>query len=85
MWLAAGDAEETSDRDGNGIIDVVDDAQGVIDTLSSKAMKLGSVDAGLDIQLKVIPNGRHEQATWKQMLPDFLIWAYPVEGRNRKE
>ncbi len=85
MWLAAGDAEETFDRDGDGIIDVVDDAQGVIDTLSSKAMKLGSVDVDLDFHLKVIPNGRHEQATWKQMLPDFLIWAYPVEGRNREE
>jgi enterochelin esterase-like enzyme len=85
MWLAAGDTEETSDRDGDGIIDVVDDAQGVIDAVSSKAMKPGSLDADLDIQLIDIPGGRHEQATWKRMLPDFLIWAYPVEGRHRRE
>lgn len=85
MWLAAGDAEETSDRDDDGLIDVVDDAQDVIDAVSSKAMKSGSLDADLDIQLIVVPGGRHEQATWKRMLPDFLIWAYPVEGRNRRD
>jgi enterochelin esterase-like enzyme len=85
MWLAVGDDEETSDRDGDGIIDVIDDAQGVIDAVSSKAMKLGPLDAVLDIQLIVLPGGRHEQATWKRMLPDFLIWAYSVEGRKRRK
>lgn len=82
IWLAAGDAEETSDRDGDGVIDVVDDAQGVIDALSAKDMRQQLSDADLDMQLTPFPGGRHEQATWKRMLPDFLVWAYPVGGKN---
>jgi enterochelin esterase-like enzyme len=85
LWLAAGSAEETDDRDGDGIIDVLDDAQGVIDALASKALKSDHATTDLDLQLVPFPEGRHEQATWKRMLPDFLIWAYPVESRNRSD
>jgi enterochelin esterase-like enzyme len=79
LWLAVGDAEETDDRDGDGVIDVVDDSQGVIEALSAKVMQSGSANAQYDIQLKLFPGGQHNQQTWKQMLPEFLLWAYPLK------
>ena len=82
LWLAAGTAEETDDRDGDGIIDVLDDAQGVIDALASKALKTGNAKTDLDLQLVPFPEGRHDQATWKRMLPAFLVWAYPVQSKK---
>ncbi|MBP7369955.1 MAG: esterase family protein [Arenimonas sp.] len=80
LWLAVGDAEETDDRDGDGVIDVVDDAQGVIEALSAKVLQSGTANAQNDIQLKLFPGGQHNQQTWKQMLPEFLLWAYPLEN-----
>ncbi|GAB2533446.1 hypothetical protein GCM10027065_01240 [Rhodanobacter koreensis] len=92
MWFAVGTAEETSDRDGNGIIDAVNDVQDVIggyrgtDGFHARGLKqLGySVDMDYarhasrtaDVSLFLLQGGHHNQAAWGQMLPPFLLWAY---------
>jgi enterochelin esterase-like enzyme len=75
MDLAVGSAEETDDRDGDGVIDVQDDAQDVLATLQQN----GSADPTCQSRLRIIEGGQHNQATWKQMLPEFLRWAYPKQ------
>jgi enterochelin esterase-like enzyme len=98
MWFAVGTAEETKDRDGDGINDTVDDAQDLIegyrgaDGFRMRGLKqLGySVDMDYakhpprfpDASLFRLQGGVHNQASWKQMLPPFLLWAY---GRHRVE
>lgn len=92
MWFAVGTAEEAKDRDGDGINDTVDDAQDVIegyrgaDGFQVRGLKqLGySVDMDYakhpsrraDASLFLLQGGVHNQASWKQMLPPFLRWAY---------
>jgi predicted alpha/beta superfamily hydrolase len=75
VWLGAGTAEETDDRDGDGVIDVLDDAQDVIDALNAKA---GQSKQSHDFRLIRLQGGQHNQASWKLLLPGFLQWAYPV-------
>lgn len=92
MWFAVGTAEETSDRDGDGINDTVDDVQDLMegyrgaDGFHARGLKqLGySVDmdaakhpsSDADAMLFLLPGGVHNQASWKKMLPPFLLWAY---------
>lgn len=75
VWLAAGTAEETDDRDGDGVIDVLDDAQDVLDALKSKPRQSKRRH---DFRLVRLEGGQHNQASWKLLLPGFLQWAYPV-------
>jgi len=75
VWLAAGTAEETDDRDGDGVIDVLDDAQDVIDALNAKARQSKRRH---EFRLIRLQGGQHNQASWKLLLPGFLQWAYPV-------
>lgn len=75
VYLAAGSAEETDDRDGDGVIDVLDDAQDVIDALNAKARQSKQSH---DFRLTRLEGGQHNQASWKLLLPGFLQWAYPV-------
>ncbi|MGY3039565.1 enterochelin esterase-like enzyme [Rhodanobacter sp. TND4EL1] len=92
MWFAVGTAEETKDRDGDGINDTVDDTQDLLqgyrgaDGFQLRGLKqLGyTIDMGdgshpshrADATLYLLQGGVHNQASWKQMLPLFLRWAY---------
>ena len=92
MWFAVGTAEETKDRDGDGVNDTVDDVQDLLegyrgaDGFHLRGLKqLGySVDMDYakhpsrlaDASLFQLQGGVHNQASWKQMLPPFLLWAY---------
>lgn len=92
MWFAVGTAEETKDRDGDGINDTVDDVQDLLegyrgtDGFHARGLKqLGySIDMDYanhpsrhaDASLFQLQGGVHNQASWKQMLPVFLRWAY---------
>jgi enterochelin esterase-like enzyme len=98
MWFAVGTAEETKDRDGDGINDTVDDVQDLLegyrgaDGFHARGLKqLGySIDMdyarhpsrGTEASLFQLQGGVHNQASWKQMLPPFLLWAY---GRHPTE
>ena len=79
IWLAAGTDEETDDRDADGVIDALDDAQAVIDALNAKTPSVKQNEAFRKFQLRTYKDGQHSQASWKVMLPDFLQWAYPVD------
>jgi len=92
LWFAVGTAEETKDRDGDGINDTVDDVQDLLqgyrgaDGFRLRGLKqLGyTVDMNAakhpsrhaDATLFLLPGGVHNQASWKRMLPLFLRWAY---------
>ena len=90
FFFAAGDAEEKSDRDGDGIIDVIDD---VFDLMQGWAGDDGRMHKGLkqlgysiDVDYATkpdasnavfyrLPGGEHNQKSWARMLPAFLQWA----------
>ncbi|MGB4873574.1 MAG: alpha/beta hydrolase-fold protein [Candidatus Promineifilaceae bacterium] len=71
-WLQAGTRDERSDRDNNGVIDAIQDTLELMDDLRA----LG-VANGRDLVYVEVVNGRHDYATWSQVLPDFLLWAFP--------
>jgi predicted alpha/beta superfamily hydrolase len=80
-WIAAGEREETDDRDGDGLIDAVDDARDV-----ALALQASGDSANLDwsrhpdrrarVAFAAVAGGEHNQADWKRMLPEFLRWRY---------
>lgn len=80
-WIAVGEREETDDRDGDGLVDAVDDARDV-----ALALRDSGDSANLDwamhperstrVAFAVVAGGGHNQATWKRMLPEFLRWRY---------
>lgn len=75
LWFQAGTNDETSDRNGNGVIDAIDDTLFLIKILKN----LGYTDD--EVTYLEIANGRHEPATWAKAMPDFLRWV----GGNKKE
>ena len=67
-YFAAGDAEEASDRNGNGVIDAVDDTQDVVDAL---------LDHGVDrraLRFDLVAGGRHDQQSWGPQVITWLRW-----------
>lgn len=70
-WFYAGDKEETSDRDKDGITDVVDDTKDLLTIIKNK-----NVCPPGDIVFTESPEGKHEYADWSKALPGFLIWAF---------
>ncbi|MGY3266178.1 alpha/beta hydrolase [Lysobacter sp. HA35] len=90
FFFAIGTDEETSDRDGDGVNDAVDDVRDLVEGWNADAggmrglKQLGyrvtedpTRDTGSsDVALYVLDGGRHEQASWARMLPVFLRWMY---------
>ncbi|MEO8199385.1 MAG: alpha/beta hydrolase-fold protein [Gemmatimonadota bacterium] len=71
MWFEAGRQDETDDRDGNGVIDAIQDTRELIDVLVAKGFREGP-----DIRY-VEMEGGHNPETWGKALPHFLEWAFP--------
>ena len=99
VFIAVGDAEETDDRDGDGVIDVVDDARDLVDgwrrpdgsqqrglrQLGLPANHAASVRRSREpVALYELAGGRHDQASWARMLPLFLRWACPTRPPSPK-
>lgn len=96
MWFAVGTAEERDDRDGDGVNDTIDDVRDLLEGYRGadgfRERGLGQLGYSInldcaghpsrtaDASLFLLPGGQHNQASWKQMLPRFLRWAY---GRSR--
>ncbi|MEI7556156.1 alpha/beta hydrolase-fold protein [Candidatus Chlorohelix sp.] len=74
FWFQAGTADETSDRDGNGVIDAIQDTLELIDELELKGYRRGE-----EIVYVQVEGGKHDQETWGSVLPDFLKWAFAAE------
>lgn len=72
-YLMAGTNDEKNDRNGNGIIDAVDDTLDLFDLLS---VKVKSPEKKL--RLSIIEGGRHEPATWSAQIPEFLVHAFGI-------
>ncbi len=91
MFFAVGSAEETDDRDGDGIIDAIDDTRDLIlgsGSMAAPGMR-GLLQLGYsvnldharrptqdDVALLLLDGGQHNQASWARMLPAFLQWAH---------
>jgi enterochelin esterase-like enzyme len=71
MWFEAGTRDETADRDGNGVIDAIQDTTELMDALAAKGYAVGE-----DMVYVQVEGGYHNQGTWAQALPGFLTWAF---------
>lgn len=94
-FFAVGTDEETDDRDGDGINDAIDDTRDLIDGWNIgkpdalKGLRQSNYSINddhvrratrADVALYVLSGGRHEQASWARMLPQFLQWAYAAHA-----
>lgn len=83
--FAVGDAEETDDRDGDGLIDVLDDTRDLLQGIDGKGgLRAKGYTINLDFAAQAdrssavlyrLPAGEHNQKSWARMLPAFLRWA----------
>jgi enterochelin esterase-like enzyme len=71
FWFQTGTLDETGDRNKNGVIDSIDDTMDLISELTRKGYRPFH-----DIQYFEIKNGRHNQETWAEAMPEFLKWAF---------
>ncbi|WP_160718162.1 alpha/beta hydrolase [Chitinophaga solisilvae] len=67
FFFECGTADETADRNGNGIIDSIDDTKDLIQELVNKGYHPEK-----DITYLEIPGGRHDQLTWQTAMAAFL-------------
>jgi enterochelin esterase-like enzyme len=74
MWFESGQHDESSDRDGNGTIDSVQDTEELIGELERKGYHRGSDVVHLTVM------GGHDLPTWSRVLPEWLVWAFPGTG-----
>ena len=75
FFFQCGNMDEISDRNNNGIIDSIDDTLDLIKELVSKGY-----DIEKDIRFLEMKQGKHDIATWKLAMPEFLKWGW---GTNR--
>ena len=71
FFFETGTKDETADRNGNGIIDVIDDTISLVDELVLKGY-----DRDKDIKYLELKDGRHDVATWAKAFPAFLKWGW---------
>lgn len=76
LWLETGLEDETADRDGNGVIDSVQDTEELVEALEQLGFR-----RGLDVVHLTIRGG-HNLPTWKRILPEFLAWAFPADSSS---
>jgi enterochelin esterase-like enzyme len=69
FFFECGTEDEAEDRNGNGIIDSIDDTRDLISELVGKGY-----DPEKDIRYVEVAGGRHEVMTWAGVLPEFLLW-----------
>src|SRR5258708_29171907 len=75
LWFQAGTRDETADRDGNGVIDAIQDTTELVDELVAKGFRRGD-----DVAYHESDGGEHHESTWARALPEFLRWALPPRG-----
>lgn len=91
LWFSMGSAEETADRDSDGINDALDDVRDLIggyraaDGFHARGLRQLGYTVNVsqsrpavpaEVTLYVLDGGVHNQASWKRVLPRFLRWAY---------
>ena len=71
LFFEVGTLDEIADRNNNGVIDSIDDAVSLIDTLVAKGYKKDN-----DIKFIELAEGKHDVPTWAKAFPDFLKWGW---------
>jgi len=71
FFFECGTEDEQEDRNGNGIIDSIDDTLALMDELAAKGY-----DPVRDIRYLEIAGGRHDVDTWAKAMPEFLLWGW---------
>ena len=74
FFFACGDDDEAEDRNGNGVIDAIDDTIDLMRELLAK----GYLE-GRDFHYEQLSGGRHDRATWARALPAFLRWGWALK------
>jgi enterochelin esterase-like enzyme len=72
FFFECGTEDETEDRNGNGIIDSIDDTNDLISALVQKGYQMNT-----EIYYQEIEGGKHDLPTWAASIPVFLQWAFP--------
>ncbi len=72
VWFQAGTRDEAADRDGNGVIDAIQDTTELVDELVAKGFRRGD-----EVVYHELEGGEHHEGSWASALPDFLRWAFP--------
>ncbi|HVV05066.1 MAG TPA: alpha/beta hydrolase-fold protein [Puia sp.] len=75
FFFECGTEDEREDRNGNGVIDSIDDTLDLIGELVKKGYEREK-----DICYIEVPGGRHDVATWAQVMPAFLQWLNEKPG-----
>ena len=70
FFVECGRQDETADRNGNGVIDSIDDALDLVIELKAK----GYTEE--HIQYLELEEGKHDVPTWAKAFPDFLKWGW---------
>jgi enterochelin esterase-like enzyme len=73
FFFECGTEDEQEDRNGNGIIDSIDDTSDLIRELTAKGYAPEK-----DIHYMEIGGGRHDVATWARAMPEFLLWGWGI-------
>lgn len=71
MWFETGLRDEQADRDGDGVIDAVQDTEELVLELERKGYRRGRDMVHLTVE------GTHDLPTWRRLLPEWLVWAFP--------
>lgn len=81
LFFGVGTDEETDDRDGDGVIDVLDDTRDLVDgwQAADGERHAGLGEASDEVAVLLLAGGKHDQQAWTRMLPAFLRWAYSAE------
>ena len=70
FYFTTGSLDESADRNGNGVIDSIDDTMALIEELKGK----GYTDN--DIKYINYEDGKHDVETWGRAMPGFLLWGW---------
>lgn len=73
FFFQAGKLDETADRNGNGIIDSIDDTLDLIKELKSAGF------SDKHINYLEIEDGAHNVATWSRVMPVYLDWLLQLQ------
>ena len=71
FFFQCGNMDETKDRNHNGVIDSIDDTLDLVKELVNKGY-----NSLKDIFYMETKDGRHDIATWKKAMPEFLNWGW---------
>lgn len=77
LWFQAGTRDEVSDRDGDGVIDAIQDTKELIAELLA-----GGANPE-DMKYVEIKGGRHDFETWARVMPAFLEWAFSAAAARQ--